>query len=97
MLVAMAVWMRDRRMKVYDVGVEYCVYLGNGAIYFDQIMRSYSAAVGSAPLPLEYCVRRPPPIRVPAPRIYPCLPPNVSNQHTTYLCQPAHDSIHGVT
>ena len=64
--------------------------------YFDQIMRSDSTAVGSAPLTLEYCVLRPPPIRVPAPRIYPHLPPNVSNQHTTYICQPAQDSIHGV-
>ena len=74
MLVAVAVWMRDRRMQVYDVGVEYCVYLGNGTIYFDQIMRSDSAAVGSAPLPLEYCVLRPLPIRVPPPYLSPLAP-----------------------
>ena len=76
---------------MYDVGVEYCVHLGNGTIYVDQIMRSDSAAVGSAPLPFEYCVLCPLPIRVPPPLSIPTctlmylanLSPTNANQHRT--------------
>ena len=61
------------------------------ARYFAQITLRSSAAVRSAPLPLEYCVLRPLPIRVPPPLSIPTctlmylanLSPTNANQRRT--------------